>query len=174
METEQLQSKAGQRAAVEIGFAVEPGDIAEVKALFIEYAESLHFNLCFQDFDTEMETFPGAYSAPDGALLLARVGSSAAGGVGLRAISDDPELGRICEMKRLYVRPDFRAYGLGRKLTTILIDTARDLDYAAMRLDTIDTMVEAGALYRSLGFVEIPPYYDSPIDGVKYYQLALR
>ncbi len=174
METDQAQAEAQANAAIAIENAVDQADSAEVKAIFIEYAESLHFNLCFQDFDTEMETFPGAYSAPEGMLLLARVGGVAAGGVGMRPLPDDDELGRICEMKRLYVRPDFRAYGLGRKLATTLIEAARELGYAAMRLDTIEnTMVEAGALYRSLGFVEIEPYYDNPIDGVKYYQLAL-
>lgn len=153
---------------VEIGAATAAADIAAVKALFLEYAESLDFDLCFQGFDEEMETFPGRYGPPQGVLLLAKVDGQAAGAVGLRPLSDG-----ICEMKRLYVQPAFRAHKAGRRLAEAILDAGAALGYRAMRLDTIDSMQAAQALYRSLGFFEIPPYYDSPIPGVRYFECAL-
>ena len=148
-------------------------DIAEVKSLFLDYARSLDFDLCFQGFDQEMATFPGNYSEPEGILLLARVDDQAAGAVGLRLQGRDADVGITCEMKRLYVRDDFRGLGLGRKLVEVLIDESRRIGYGAMRLDTIETMQEAIALYRSLGFFRINRYYDSPIENTEYYQLNL-
>jgi ribosomal protein S18 acetylase RimI-like enzyme len=157
---------------VEISRAENPADQAEVKSLFLEYAESLDFSLCFQDFDREMETFPEMYGPPDGLLLLARVEGAAAGATGLRLESSDQGR-RVCEMKRLYARPRFRRLGLGRRLTETLIAAACDLGYAAMRLDTMPSMVTATALYRTLGFRPIANYNQGPAE-LKHFELNLE
>lgn len=149
--------------------AAGPADIETVRALFVEYGESLDFSLCFQDFDEELTALPGKYAPPGGRLLLAEIGGDPAGVAGLRPA----EMDSACEMKRLYLRPAFRGLGLGRRLAETVIAAAREAAYGKMVLDTVETMAEAGALYRDLGFVEIPPYYDNPIPGVRYYALDL-
>jgi ribosomal protein S18 acetylase RimI-like enzyme len=154
--------------SVEIAPALGPGDIEEIRLLFVEYAASLGFDLGFQNFDEEMAGLPGAYAPPGGRLLLAHAGDAVAGGVGLRPLG--PE---ICEMKRLYVRPRFRAIKAGRRLAEAAIEEARAAGYGAMRLDTLPTMEAAAGLYRALGFKQIAPYYDNPIHGVRYYELDL-
>lgn len=148
--------------------ATSADDVAEIAKLFVEYAESLDFSLCFQGFDQELAGLPGAYAPPRGRLLLAEVRGRPAGGVGLRPLEPG-----VSEMKRLYVRPDFRGLKLGRRLAEAIVAAAREIGYGRMRLDTIETMAEARALYHDLGFVEIPPYYDNPVDGVRYYELDL-
>ena len=145
-----------------------PRLLASTRRLFIEYAESLHFNLCFQNFNDELANLPVAYSPPTGRLMVAKVERSIAGCVALHALSPT-----ICEMKRLYVRPNFRGIGLGRVLAEKVVDAARDIGYASMRLDTIDTMVSAIELYRSMGFTEIPAYRPNPIIGALYMELQL-
>ena len=146
--------------AVTITHASTPDDIAEVRTLFLEYAASLGFSLCFQGFDAELAELPGAYAPPEGRLLLARVDGVAAGCVGLRPIGDGS-----CEMKRLFVRPDFHGQGLGRRLATAVVDEGRAAGYTAMRLDTVPSMKAAIGLYSSLGFRDIPPYRENPIEG---------
>ncbi len=144
-------------------------DMAAARRLFLEYAESLDFDLCFQGFDDELASLPGAYALPGGRLLLARAGDEIAGCVGLRPLDDT-----MCEMKRLYVRPAHRSAGLGRRLAEAVIAEGRAAGYAAMRLDTIGaSMKPAQALYADLGFVEIPPYYPSPADQLRYFELRL-
>jgi ribosomal protein S18 acetylase RimI-like enzyme len=144
-------------------------DITAAKALFQAYAESLDFSLCFQDFDSEMTAFPGKYAPPQGCLLLARVDGKPAGAVGLWALEDG-----VCEMKRLYVDPVFRGLNLGRRLCDALIAAAGERGYTAMRLDTIPgRMDDAIALYRDLGFAEIPPYTYNPIEGAIYLERPL-
>jgi len=149
--------------------AAGPADIETVHTLFVEYGESLNFSLCFQGFDEELAALPGKYAPPGGRLLLAEIAGDTAGVVGLRPA----DLDGACEMKRLYLRPAFRGRGLGRRLAETAIAAAREAAYGKMVLDTVETMAEAGALYRDLGFVEIPPYYDNPISGVRYYALDL-
>jgi ribosomal protein S18 acetylase RimI-like enzyme len=145
-------------------------DMALVHALFVEYADWLDFDLCFQGFDEELATLPGKYAPPEGGLWLARVDGALAGVVGLRPL--DPG---ICELKRLWVRPAFRGHGLGRRLTETAIAAARDAGYSTMRLDTIGgQMQEARALYDSLGFRETGPYYRNPHPGADYLALDLR
>lgn len=155
--------------AVAISAARGASDTALVRALFLEYAAWLDFDLCFQGFDQELAALPGAYVPPAGGLWLARVGAETAGVVGLRPLEDD-----ACELKRLWIRPDFRGLGLGRALTETAIAAAKAADHRAMRLDTIGaTMQRACALYEALGFREIPPYYDNPHPEVRYLELAL-
>ncbi|HEX6512706.1 MAG TPA: GNAT family N-acetyltransferase [Chloroflexota bacterium] len=145
-------------------------DLAAIRELFLEYAAFLGVSLCFQDFDGEVERLPGNYAPPAGSLLLARDGDVPAGCGAFRPLAQG-----VCEMKRLYVRPSFRGTGLGRGLAAQLIAEAKTAGYASMRLDTIPAKLpEATALYRTLGFVEIPAYYDNPIPGVAYFELKLR
>ncbi len=154
---------------IHIARAEAPQDIEAVKALFIEYARSLDFELCFQDFDHEMTTFPAKYAAPEGALLLARdEAGEAAGAVGLWRLDDG-----ICEMKRLYARPAFRDQGIGRKLAQAIVGLARDLGYRRMRLDTLPSMVAARKLYGTMGFRETRAYTVNPIAGALFLELEL-
>lgn len=139
-----------------------------MRVLFEEYARSLDFKLCFQGFDQELATLPGRYAPPDGALLIAR----GQGCVALRDISAGPDE-RVCEMKRLYVRPAFQGTGLGRRLVLELIEEARARGYAAMKLDTVPTMRAAIRLYESLGFRDVAPYTSNPIGGTRFMGLDL-
>jgi ribosomal protein S18 acetylase RimI-like enzyme len=145
-------------------------EIELVKTLLEEYARSLGFSLCFQGFAEELANLPGKYAPPTGRLVLARIDSAAAGCGALRPVGS-----LICEMKRLYVRPAFRGLGLGRKLAEHLVAEATKIGYSHMRLDTVSSkMVEAGRLYRALGFYEIPAYYHNPQPDVCYLERRLR
>jgi putative acetyltransferase len=143
--------------------------IAQARALFLEYAQSLGFSLCFQSFDQELAGLPGDYAPPDGRLLLAEYEGLLAGCVALRPLG--PE---ICEMKRLYLRQRFRGKGVGRALAERVIGQARGIGYRKMRLDTVEPiMKDAVAMYRRLGFREIEPYRLNPIAGAMYMELEL-
>jgi putative acetyltransferase len=148
--------------------AQSPEDLAAIRQLFIEYAEYLGVDLCFQSFNQELAGLPGAYSPPDGRLLLAVVDRAPAGCVALRKLELD-----IGEMKRLYVRPPQRRRGLGRGLAEAVIREARRIGYRRIRLDTLRSLKEAGRLYRALGFVEIPPYTHNPIPDAVFMELFL-
>lgn len=146
-----------------------PGEVEQGRQLFLEYAQSLGFNLCFQSFDKELAGLPGDYAPPNGRLLLAEYEGELAGCVALHRL--EPE---ICEMKRLYLRPQFRGKGLGRALAEAVIAEARSIGYKRMRLDTVEpVMKSAVALYRLLGFREIAPYCRNPIAGALYMELEL-
>ncbi len=141
----------------------------QARELFQEYANSLGFSLCFQGFDQELAGLPGEYAPPDGRLLLAGYAGNTAGCVALHKI--EPE---ICEMKRLYVRPQFRGKALGKRLVETVIAEARAIGYRRMRLDTVEPMMkDAVRLYRQFGFKEISPYRSNPIKGALYMELAL-
>ncbi len=146
-----------------------PADLAAARRLIQAYADWLAVDLCFQGFDAELASLPGAYAPPGGRLVLAKVAGEVVGCVGLRPL----EAG-ICEMKRLWVEPGWGGYGIGRALAQAVIDAARDAGYQRMRLDTLPArMPAAQGLYRGLGFQEIPPYYDCPLEGVVMLELAL-
>ncbi|NLJ48384.1 MAG: GNAT family N-acetyltransferase [Candidatus Atribacteria bacterium] len=147
----------------------EKPSIDMMKQLFLEYAQSLNFSLCFQNFQKELDELPGVYSPPKGLLCLALVNGKPAGCIALKPLGD-----KVCEMKRLYVRPEFRGLGIGKSLANHLIARARELAYDKMRLDTISTMKEAMALYRSSGFYEIEPYYNNPVEGAHYMEKNLN
>jgi putative acetyltransferase len=145
-----------------------PHDIEQVRLLFLDYQAAIAVDLCFQGFAEELASLPGSYARPAGCLLLAVEGAAVLGGVALR-----PLTGSNCEMKRLFVRAAGRGRGLGRMLAERLIDEARAAGYGRMLLDTLPQMQEAQALYRSLGFSEVAPYYPNPIAGTCYFALNL-
>jgi Predicted acetyltransferase len=140
----------------------------EIKQLFSEYAQSLEIDLAFQNFEMELNTLPGKYGPPDGALILALVDGNGAGCIALRKISDS-----ICEMKRLYVRNEYRGLGIGKELIMLILEEARKLHYGYIRLDTLPTMKKAQELYLALGFYDIEPYVYNPIQGTRFLELCL-
>lgn len=164
-----MTSPADRKRQFDLIQATLPAHIDQARALFLEYGRSLDFSLCFQSFDEEMKNLPGAYGPPDGRLLLAMDADHAAGCIALRKLEPG-----ICEMKRLYVRPEDRGNGLGKLLAERLIEEARAIGYERMRLDTIAAaMKDAVALYRRMGFQEIPPYSSVPIESALWMELAL-
>jgi len=142
---------------------------AHVRDLFREYAQELPCDLCFQGFEAELAGLPGRYAPPQGRLLLAFEDGMAAGCVALRSLEHG-----VCEMKRLYVRPQFRRRWLGRKLAEAVIAEAVGIGYERMRLDTLARLAAANALYHSLGFAETEPYAHNPITDAKYLELVLN
>jgi putative acetyltransferase len=160
---------SGASRKIEIVRADSGQPVEHVRTLFVEYAQSLGFSLCFQGFDEELAGLPGKYAPPSGFLLLALLDGQPAGCVGLRVLD-----GRICEMKRLYVRPDCRGMQIGRLLADAIIKEASAIGYSAMRLDRLRNMTAAKSLYQSFGFREIPPYYNNPLEGVECLELRLE
>jgi putative acetyltransferase len=158
-----------EQMMVEVLDARAEPDFMTGRALFEEYAAALQVDLCFQDFAGELERLPLMYGHPDGCLLLARVNDAIAGCVGLRR--QDQE---TCEMKRLYVRPQFRGQAVGRRLATDILDRAAGLGYRRMVLDTLASMQAAYGLYLSLGFRPSRPYYTNPLSDVRYLEVDLR
>ena len=155
--------------AARIDPAQGEGDLADVRALFREYADSLGIDLEFQGFEAELAGLPGDYASPRGRLLIARDGDRVLGCAALRPLGSD-----VCEAKRLYVRPEARGTGLGRHLTDALIREARAIGYARLCLDTLPGMTQAIALYRSLGFRPITAYRYNPVEGTLFLEKDLR
>jgi GNAT superfamily N-acetyltransferase len=149
-----------------------PARLDAARAILREYAAHLGVDLCFQNFEAELVNLPGEYAAPGGALMLAFVDGELAGCGAFRALHD-VDYANACEMKRLFVRPAFRRFGLGRLLAQTLIDHASAGGYSVMLLDTLDDMEAARGLYEVLGFEEIPPYYFNPIPGAHYLKAEL-
>ena len=156
-----------------------PADIGTARTLFVEYSTWLEIDLCFQGFNEELAMLPGAYAPPSGRLLLAdayaggATSTTPAGCVALRRLSVDPT-GASCELKRLWVRPEFRGRHLGHALTDAALASARAIGYRSIKLDTLPRiMPNAVAMYRSFGFTECAPYYHNPIEGSMYMECAL-
>lgn len=144
-------------------------EIAAARSIFREYEACLGLDLCFQGFEEELKNLPGKYAPPSGRLYLARANEHVAGCIALRPLEAD-----VCEMKRLFVREEFRGLKIGQRLVERLIDDAKKFGYKAMRLDTFPPrMGKAVRLYESYGFREIAPYYDNPNDGVLFMELVL-
>jgi len=162
-----------RRELADVSFDIIPAtsadQIAAARQLFKEYEASLGIELTFQGFAREVAALPGAYAPPAGRLFLATDGLEPGGCVALRSLGAG-----LCEMKRLYVRPAARGVRLGRRLAETVIREARAIGYARMRLDTLPSMKEAFALYQTLGFREIAPYYDNPIVGTRFMELDLQ
>ena len=157
--------------------------IEAVRELFREYAASLSFDLCFQGFEEELARLPGEYAPWSGMLLIGLVDDQLAGCVALRRLEGEAagshgELfggSDVCEMKRLYVRPEYRGCGLGRVLVDAVLNSGAAIGYRVMRLDTVPSEMGAAVeMYRKLGFVEIPPYRKNPIAGAKYMEIDLK
>jgi len=141
----------------------------DTKFIFSEYQNFIGIDLSFQDFQTELAEIPGNYAAPRGAIILAYENDVCIGCVALRPISDT-----ICEMKRLFVKPEFQGKGIGKELTGRIVKKAKEIGYLKMRLDTLDTMESAMHLYRQIGFNEITPYYHNPIKNARYFECDLQ
>jgi ribosomal protein S18 acetylase RimI-like enzyme len=150
--------------------ATNPDQLRQVRQLFEAYSASLPFDLCFQNFQQELDGLPGCYAPPGGGLWLAVTdGGEAVGCAAMRALA--PEIG---EMKRLYVRPEYRGAGLGRQLARTVLEAAADIGYQRLRLDTTPTMSEAIRLYESLGFTRIAPYRPNPVEGAVYMEVEVN
>ena len=144
-------------------------DVQSARALLEEYAAWIEIDMCFQNFDHELATLPGQYAPPDGRLFLAIADDQLAGCVALRKIGEG-----ACEMKRLFLRPQFRGRGLGRELAKTIITAAREIGYQRLRLDTLPgKMDRAISIYHSLGFQKIEPYYENPVAGATFMELCL-
>ena len=148
--------------------ADSPELVATAHNLFREYAEAIGTNLEYQGFAAELAGLPAPYAPPNGALLVAHTGSDVAGCVALRPLGT-----RTGEMKRLYVRPAYRRWGLGKRLVEAVINAARQAGYSELLLDTLPSMASAQALYHRLGFVEVPPYNKTHLPGTRFYALQL-
>lgn len=157
---------------IRLVFPDSPELIGLAREVFLEYAHSLDFDLCFQNFEAELAGLPGEYAPPGGSMLLAFVDGELAGCGAMRPLPD-ADYANACEMKRLYVRPAFRRFGIGRVLAQALLDQAQGAGYSAVLLDTMNDMEAARGLYASLGFVEVPPYYFNPIPGAHYLKASL-
>jgi ribosomal protein S18 acetylase RimI-like enzyme len=163
------QERTAAANAFDFQRAASPEHIAQARELFLEYANSLGFSLCFQNFNQELASLPGDYAPPHGCLLLATSSGQPAGCVALHKLQED-----VCEMKRLYVRPQFRGQRLGHELAKKVIAEARQIGYKYLRLDTVEPVMKTAVeMYRQLGFREIPPYRPNPISGALYMELQL-
>jgi GNAT superfamily N-acetyltransferase len=157
---------------IQLVIPADPESLEITRGIFREYVGSLNIDQRFQDIEEELAALPGEYAPPHGHVLLAFVDGELAGCGALRALTD-VDYANSCEMKRLYVRPAFRRFGLGRLLAQALFDEARSVGYSTMLLDTLDDMGAARGLYASLGFEEVAPYYYSPIAGSHYLKADL-
>jgi ribosomal protein S18 acetylase RimI-like enzyme len=153
---------------IEIRQMIE-SDLPAVRQLLEEYARWIGIDLSFQEFDDELANLPGKYAPPQGRLMIALHDGHLAGCAAIRPLENG-----ICEMKRLYIRPSHRGFGIGKRLANCVVQEATGLGYRAMRLDTLPSMTEAQALYRGLGFIPIDAYYENPVSGAVYMELRLN
>lgn len=156
---------------IAVNRAESAADFDQARSLFREYADRLEIDLCFQGFEGELAALESMYSPPVGSLLLSLDGDEAVGCVAVRALPSGED--GTCEMKRLFVRPEYRMHGLGRRLAEAILEEGRRLGYRRMVLDTLETMERARAIYGALGFRETAPYYANPLEGVRYMEIEL-
>lgn len=161
-----------QTPAISLSVAQLAHDWERAADILSEYGASLGVDLSFQAFDRELADLPGAYAGTDEVFLLAMVDDAVAGCCALRLLVDAGEA-NACEMKRLYVRPAFRGFGLGRMLVETLMQRAREAGFGAMFVDTLSDMEAARGLYASLGFEPTEPYYFNPLPGAHYFRVDL-
>ncbi|MEP6738480.1 MAG: GNAT family N-acetyltransferase [Chryseolinea sp.] len=154
---------------IEIKIADSPADFSVSKDLILDYVKWLGIDLSFQNFDDEINNLKSMYFEPVGGLVITTVNGEAAGVAGIRKYDSD-----ACELKRMFVKSDFRNLGIGKKMLQASIMLARNLKYKSIKLDTADFMTEAVKLYQSNGFVEIPPYRHNPMESAKYFELILK
>lgn len=159
-------------AVISLRPAQFPEDLQTVRQLFLEYQAGLGIDLCFQGFEAELAELPGAYAPPVGTLLLACIDDEPAGCCAMRPLYNTDHL-NACEMKRLFVRPAFRGFGLGRLLVERVMSEGQLAGYTTMLLDTLSDMETARALYQEMGFAEVAPYYHNPIPGAHYLKVDL-
>ena len=160
---------AVEKQGVNICQAQTETQIDEARTIFREYEAWIDLDLCFQGFEAELAALPGKYAMPEGCLLLAYVDDKLAGCIAMRKLDDG-----VCDMKRLFVRDDFRGQKIGVALIERLISNAHEIGYSKMRLDTFPPkMGKAVSLYEALGFVEIPPYYENPHSDVLFMEISL-
>ena len=148
--------------------ASSPSDFKLAQSLFQQYANSLNFNLCFQDFENELKQLSIQYNKPTGALILAYQDETAIGCVGVRYLEKE-----VAELKRMFVLPEFRKLKIGHRLLEEAMKAAKGLGYKKIRLDTLQDMAAARALYQQNGFNEITPYRHNPIAGAIYMEKVL-
>tara|TARA_B100001250_G_scaffold277798_1_gene240258 strand:- start:507 stop:992 length:486 start_codon:yes stop_codon:yes gene_type:complete len=153
---------------ININFAESKKDFLFTKILFIEYARSLNFSLSFQNFEKELDTLPGKYTMPEGCIILARDNLDPIGCIGMRPLDN-----RTCEIKRLYLKPDYRGNGLGKILAKKILEYCLEMEYIKVYLDTTSRMESALSIYKSLGFIETSPYYENPLPDVIFFELNL-
>ena len=168
MREDELTASAASEATIRAAGSAR--DVELARALFLEYAQWLKVDLCFQGFDEELATLPGAYAPPHGRLLLAGAPGGAFGCIALRPLDAEAQLG---EVKRLFVQQARRGEGWGRRLALSLLGEARGVGYRELKLDTLGWMAEARSLYAALGFRECGAYYHNPLPGVVYMALSL-
>ncbi len=147
-------------------------DFAVAKSLFLEYAQWLKVDLCFQSFDKELDDIAIQYAAPSGGIFLLNVDNQYVGCVAVRHLKGD-ETGKISELKRMYIRDDYRGHGFGKVLLTKALDLAKDLSYEKICLDTLDRLKTAITIYEKNGFYETKPYYHNPLETVRYFEKVL-
>ncbi|OGI04396.1 MAG: hypothetical protein A2Y25_00845 [Candidatus Melainabacteria bacterium GWF2_37_15] len=141
--------------------------LEQARKLFIEYSEFLDIDLCFQNFENEINNLSSVYSEPDGGIFLASFNLEVVGCIALKKLE-----GHVGEIKRLYVKDEYRNMGIGRKLFDKILDFAKEKGYQKVRLDTLNFLESAIKLYKAYGFREIPAYNSTPRDDVLYFELS--
>ena len=151
--------------------AQTPQDFNDAKTLFLEYAQWLQVDLCFQEFDKELADIAHLYNAPSGGIILLETGGEIVGCVGVKGFNTETETkNTVCELKRMYLRKKHRGHAFGRVFIKKAVELAIELGYNTMRLDTLNRLKAAIAVYEGTGFVEIAPYYDNPLSEVRYFE----
>jgi ribosomal protein S18 acetylase RimI-like enzyme len=143
-------------------------EILMAKELIFEYIKWLDTDLAFQNIDDELKYFPQKYKWPDGEFIIAKEDDNVIGCVAIKKLENN-----ICEMKRLFVKDEYKKKGIGKKLVEKIIEEAKSRNYERMRLDTLNTMKAALNVYYKNGFYEIEPYYNNPNNGVVYLEKIL-